>query len=205
MGIILIFCCSLFLVPVFSSIDFKKNNQMGYFAVEKKQSPLSLSIGVTAKKSFNIRCFVHGLAKTGRDLPISSLYFFSGVLISTTFSIISLFNRFAAVSFLKAVSGTAAASVVSVTVLILIFQLPFVRDFSYFEMSKCLFGVYPVVADSKMNALVQMVAKNSGLKDPIKKVYVVNTNEKNANCVSIGSFSAVTITQVSFLLQTLLL
>lgn len=184
----LVFSVFLVLKTVSSSINFQKNNQItGYFAVEKRQSTK-----VSVNSPPRIKRLINFLAKEGRDLPISTLYIGFGVLITTTLSAISIFNRVAAVLLLKTVTIAATTTAKTITILSILFEIPYAGDIFYRISTP-----NAVVADSKLNALVQKVSRNSGLSDSIKKVYLIKTDLRNANAISIGSFSAIGITQVS--------
>jgi Zn-dependent protease with chaperone function len=187
----------LVLVHVSSSINIRNYNQLGYSAVERKGS---FSTQISVKSPGRIKKFINRIAKTGRDLPIGALYIGFAAFISTTFSVISIFNRSAALLILKTVTATAKATAESIIFYSLLFEIPFIRESIYCAINQQLFGVSPKTADAKLTALVQEVAKNSGLR-PIRKVYLIKSNQKNANCLSIGTFSAVAITQVSFVSQ----
>lgn len=185
----------LMLVHVSSSINIRDYNQLGYSAVERK-GPSATQISV--KSPGRIKNFINRIAKTGRDLPIAALYVGFAAFISTTFSVISIFNRSAALLILKTVTATAKATAETIILYSLLFEIPFIRESIFFSINQRIFGVSPIAADAKLTALVQAVAKNSGLR-PIRKVYLIKSNQKNANCLSIGTFSAVAITQVLFI------
>lgn len=174
---------------------------MGYFSVEKKQSS---STQINVGSSMKIKLLINRVGKTVRNLPIGTLYVGFGAVMAATFSIISIFNGIAAQFILETMTSTACITSMGIILSKLLFRIPYVANLIFFAAFQEN-GMRTIEADSKLNALVQTVAKNSGLKTPISKVYLIKSYEKNAMAMSIGKYSAVSITQVSFLLLPLLL